>query len=109
MKTYFGLLLFLLAGCANTTPPRVTAEMAARNTNERVTVAQLQHGRVLFASRCIECHTLPPIGAHNESEWPRLINTMANRASLNCQEREAVLAYILAVRQMERSYPVDYF
>lgn len=61
-------------------------------------MAQLQHGRTLFASRCIECHALPAVTAHNASEWPRLIDEMAERASLKLTEREAVLAYVLAAR-----------
>ena len=95
------ILLFLVAGCASTMPPPVTPEMAARNPSKKLTVEQLEHGRRLFASRCIECHTLPPVNAHAESEWPGLIGWMAKRASLKPDEREAVIAYILAARAQE--------
>ena len=95
------VLLFLLAGCADTTPPAVTPELAARASSKTLTVAQLQHGRRLFASRCIECHTLPVVNAHEKTEWPCLVDWMAKRASLKREERDAVLAYILAARAQQ--------
>jgi mono/diheme cytochrome c family protein len=72
--------------------------MAQTSRAKSTTVTQLEHGRVLFASRCIECHVLPPVTAHNETEWPHLVNAMASRASLKPAEKEAVIAYILAAR-----------
>jgi mono/diheme cytochrome c family protein len=90
--------LFLLAGCSATSPPEVTPKMARASSHGPATVGQLQHGRVLFASRCIECHTLPPIARYTDSQWPHLVNAMAGRASLKPEEREAVLSYILAAR-----------
>jgi mono/diheme cytochrome c family protein len=92
---------FLLAGCTATVPPPVTPEMARTSGAKPTTVTQLQHGRILFASRCIECHTLPPVTAHNDTEWPHLVNAMAGRASLKPAEKEAVLAYILAARAQQ--------
>ena len=94
--------LFLIVGCSTTFPPEVTPEMARRaSARDPVTISQLQHGRVLFASRCIECHTLPPIAKHTDSEWPHLVNWMAGRASLKPAEREAILTYILAARAQD--------
>jgi mono/diheme cytochrome c family protein len=90
--------LFLLAGCSATAPPEVTPEMARASSHGSATVDQLRHGRVLFASHCIECHTLPPIARYTGSQWPHLVDAMAGRASLKPEEREAVLSYILATR-----------
>jgi mono/diheme cytochrome c family protein len=99
MKGYFALcFLFLLVSCVGTNPPVVTPAMARASSSPTVAMAQLQQGRTLFGSRCIECHTLPPITAHTASEWPHLINEMAARANLKPNEREAVLAYVLAAR-----------
>jgi hypothetical protein len=92
------ILLFLLAGCENTVPPTVTPQMVAQSPNRNLTIAQLQHGRRLFASRCIECHTLPSVNAHHQSEWPCLVDWMAKRASLKPEEREAMIAYLVAAR-----------
>jgi mono/diheme cytochrome c family protein len=87
-------------GCEsiNFTPPPVTLQMASVGGAQHVDLATLRQGRALFASRCIECHTLPSVASHTAAEWPRLIDEMAGRASLNPSERNAVLAYILAVR-----------
>lgn len=60
--------------------------------------AKLQHGRKLFVRRCIECHTLPPIWKYSREDWPQIVNDMSHRASLNPEERDAVIAYILAAR-----------
>ena len=79
-------------------PPPVTAELARTGARQHVEIATLREGRVLFVSRCIECHTLPAVSSHSAQEWPRLIDEMAGRANLKPTEREAVLAYILAVR-----------
>lgn len=77
--------------------------MAGKSANQPITVAQLERGRILFASRCIECHTLPPVSRHNDVEWPHLVNAMAGRASLKPAEKEAIIAYILAARAKEGS------
>ena len=92
-------LVCLFASCVNSTPPVVTPEMAAgKNADRTVAMAKLQHGRILFASRCIECHTLPPVNAHDATEWPCLVGWMAKRASLKPDEREAMIAYLVAAR-----------
>ncbi len=79
-------------------PPAVTQELARTSGNKGVTVGQLEAGRRFFVSRCIECHTLPVASRFTESEWPCIVYEMGNRAALKPTEREAVLAYILAIR-----------
>ena len=88
----------LLVSCSTTAPPEVTPQLGRANSNQNVSQAQLQQGRTLFVSRCIECHTLPPVAAHTAAQWPSLIKEMADRASLKPAERSAILAYILAAR-----------
>jgi hypothetical protein len=95
-------IVCLFAGCeliSYAPPPPVTSQMMAKvGTKQHVDLATLREGRSLFVSRCIECHTLPPVASHTAVEWPRLIDEMAGRASLKPSERNAVLAYILAAR-----------
>jgi hypothetical protein len=94
----FVLSVGLLVGCkANDyyRPPAVTGQMARP---PEVDLTTLQKGRSLFAHRCIECHTLPPVWHYRVKDWPLIINSMAHRASLKPTERDAILAYILAVR-----------
>jgi hypothetical protein len=104
MKRLF-LVLLLLAGCETSNyAPQVTSQVskAQSRTKRDVDLAQLEHGRTLFVHRCIECHTLPPIWKYSREDWPQIVNDMSHRASLKPAEREAVIAYILAVRATEQ-------
>jgi mono/diheme cytochrome c family protein len=91
----------LLTGCetSNYAPP-VTPAMA-RSTSHVKQDVDLKRGRTLFVHRCIECHTLPAIWKYSDEDWPKIVNSMSHRASLSSAEREAVIAYILAVRKQE--------
>jgi hypothetical protein len=95
----FVVLVCLLASCKliNYVPP-VTSQMAAATKRQHADLAMLSQGRTLFAHRCIECHTLPPLWHYRTDDWPDIVNNMSHRASLKPAEREAIVAYILAVR-----------
>ncbi len=94
-----------LLGCetSNYVPP-VTSAMTGTGLRAKqgMNSATLERGRTLFAHRCIECHTLPPMWKYSREDWPQIVNDMSHRASLKPEEREAVIAYILAVRKNER-------
>ena len=96
MRSSFVVLWFgLLTSCQWTryyTPPPAIAP-------QDIDLAVVQKGRRLFAQRCIECHTLPPIWRYDTEEWPRIVNAMAHRAALKPAEREAILAYIRGIRE----------
>jgi hypothetical protein len=103
---------YALIGCetSNYAPP-VTQQMVPRTSRRqhidssaslRTSLAELEHGRNLFVHRCIECHTLPPMWKYSRGDWPQIVNDMSHRASLKPEERDAVVAYILAVRSSER-------
>jgi mono/diheme cytochrome c family protein len=62
----------------------------------QVHLATLQQGRTIFVSRCIECHTLPPISSRTTMEWPKAVDKMATRASLKPAERQALIDYLQA-------------
>lgn len=93
------VLACLSASCelSNYIPP-VTAQMATASNGRRVDAAMLNKGRTLLARRCIECHTLPPLWHYTAEDWPEIVDTMAHRSSLKPAEREAIVAYIRAVR-----------
>lgn len=92
----------LLASCelTNYVPP-VTSQMATARKGQHVDLAMLREGRTLFVHCCIECHTLPALWRYNTEDWPEIVNSMSHRASLKPAEREAIVAYILAVRSAE--------
>ena len=105
MRTLLSLATALLfCGCEAAPyylPPLSTAEMARRQTDVDADLALLQKGRVLFAHRCIQCHTLPSVWYYRAEDWPLIVNSMAHRASLKPAEREAIVAYVLAVRAQQ--------
>jgi hypothetical protein len=96
------VLACVLASCqlTNDVPP-VTSQMATARKGQSVNLAMLHEGRTLFAHRCIECHTLPVVWRYSSKDWPDIVDSMSKRASLKPAEREAIIAYIIAVRLAE--------
>jgi len=96
------VLACVLASCqlTNYVPP-VTPQMATARKGQSVNLAMLHEGRTLFAHRCIECHTLPVVWRYSSKDWPDIVDSMSKRASLKPAEREAIIAYIIAVRLAE--------
>ena len=99
---YLSILLacIVLIGCESDrfAPPVVTSQMTTARKGRQVDLANLREGRRLFAHRCIECHTLPNIWYYGREEWPGIVDSMAHRASLKPEEREAIVAFIIAAR-----------
>ena len=96
------MLACVLASCqlTNYVPP-VTSQMATARKGQSVNLAMLHEGRTLFAHRCIECHTLPVVWRYSSKDWPDIVDSMSQRASLKPAEREAIIAYIIAARLAE--------
>jgi hypothetical protein len=84
--------------------PSVTPAMtrSTSRTKQNADAMRLDRGRNLFVHRCIECHTLPAMWKYSREDWPKIVNDMSHRASLKPTERDAIVAYILAVRANER-------
>lgn len=101
-KLFIAALILVSCESTNYVPP-VTPQMAARSSpRQDVDLLKLREGRTLFVHRCIECHTLPAVWRYGAQDWPEIVNSMSHRASLKPAEREAVIAYILAVRATDR-------
>jgi len=101
MKRLF-LIAIVFVGCetANYVPPVTPAMVSAIPSKQPVAAQTLDRGRTLFVHRCIECHTLPPMWKYAREDWPQIVNDMSHRTSLKPEEREAIIAYILAARKM---------
>ena len=99
----FVVLACLLLSCEsiNYVPP-ATSRMATPKKGQHVDLAMLREGRTLFVHRCIECHTLPPLWHYRIEDWPEIVDSMSHRASLKPAERDAVIAYTIAVRATEQ-------
>jgi hypothetical protein len=104
MRKILALLVVVacLVACEsiNHVPP-VTPQMAAVTKGRPVDIALLQKGRTLLVHRCIECHTLPPLWHYKVEDWPAIVNSMSHRASLKPADRDAIVAYIIAVRSQK--------
>ena len=91
-------VLFLGCQAATVNPVPLNAEVIRSGSRMRVSETTLREGRRLFASRCIECHTLPVAWHYTDAEWPRLVHDMAHRSSLKNGDEQAIVAYIRAIR-----------
>jgi hypothetical protein len=108
MKRLIVLLMILIsglfclvdfAGCQSEGGPApMTPEVVRAGVHAHIDEQTLRKGRILFVSRCIECHTLPVVAHHSPTAWPYIVDHMAKRADLKPAEREAIVAYVLAVR-----------
>lgn len=102
LSIFAAFLICVFLGCETANyAPTVNKEMVMASHRRDVDPATLNRGRSLFVHRCIECHTLPAIWKYSREDWPKIVNDMSRRASLNPQEREAVIAYILAARSQQ--------
>ena len=91
------LITLFIVSCANfAPPPAVSPAVIANARPDHVDAKQLQNGRRLFVSRCLECHTLPRITKYNREQWPHLVSRMSGRANLSASEQAAIVAYLRA-------------
>ncbi|HEY4240609.1 MAG TPA: hypothetical protein VGM88_12395 [Kofleriaceae bacterium] len=90
------ILIALVAGCAPSTPPPVTATDAART---KVSLAELEAGRTLVIKRCGSCHGTPSPRAHTAHDWPHELDEMSARANLSPAERRSIEQYLVALAQ----------
>src|SRR5438128_465618 len=92
------MLILALPGCAfdKFTPPAVSPTLIANARPDHADAPTLSHGRALFVSRCLECHTLPSVTKHSSAEWPHLVSRMASRANLSASDQKAITVYLRA-------------
>jgi hypothetical protein len=91
------IVILFIVSCANfAPPPAITPALIANARPDHVDAEQLQNGHRLFVSRCLECHTLPPVTKYSRDEWPYLVSRMSNRANLSASDQSAIIAYLRA-------------
>jgi hypothetical protein len=63
----------------------------------------LADGRQLFVGSCGKggfCHKLPTPKSRSEEQWPLILDRMAKKAKLDDDQKELVLGFVLAVRDL---------
>ena len=63
-------------------------------------MATLEAGRHTFATQCTACHNAHPLGKYPAAEWRRIVAEMSPRAKLDAGQEQALLAYLLAAREV---------
>jgi hypothetical protein len=69
------------------------------------TQASLEEGRELFVTHCHRCHVLPTPKSRTVEKWHKIIIKMAKKAKLDDAQRDTVLRFILAVRDLPAPAP----
>jgi hypothetical protein len=87
------LSLLFLIGCAPP-PPHATAVDAERGN---VALGELQEGRTLLIRKCGGCHRTPLPTEHTSTEWPTMIDEMAERSKLDAQQRKRIERYLVVM------------
>ena len=75
--------------------------MAARSGRD---VADLEAGRRLYGGRCGGCHALDAPTRFGPDRWRSIVDEMAPRAKMTAPEKEALLAYLLAARDLPQQW-----
>ena len=91
------VIILFIVSCANfAPPPAVSPALISNARSDHVDAEQLQNGRRLFVSRCLECHTLPRVTKYTREQWPHLVSRMSGRANLSASDQEAITFYLRA-------------
>src|SRR3954466_10288327 len=94
------ICVVLLASCETSSkcaPPVNAAFLQASHRKDSDSRA-LEAGRTIFVNRCIACHALPNVAAHEPTRIPGIVAVMSHRAHLTPEQKELVTKYLLAVR-----------
>lgn len=93
--------LLVLAGCMSLEQmaPSVEGGALASALPTDVTEATAARGRVIYLTKCIDCHGARPIGDYSQAEWDAILPKMHLKAKLTTEEAAEVDAYIRAARR----------
>ncbi len=96
-----GAILLGMVGC-HTVSVEQLAPPVDQITVDPSNVGQYQRGREIYVSRCAKCHAVKPVNAFAAQDWAgRIMPKMAKKAKLTPEEKETVLAYVLAARESQ--------
>jgi cytochrome c5 len=89
----------LLAACAHSRAPKVTAadEARAQARWPGITAAELDRGRSLFVGHCGTCHLPPKPTDFSPDEWPGHVADMRERAGVSVDEQALIERYVVTM------------
>jgi cytochrome c1 len=80
-------------------PPGDEELTAIKGQFPGITMVKLNEGHELYTNTaCVSCHNAKSIYRRDVAEWKDIIDDMSVRAKLNTSEKEAVYAYVLAMK-----------
>jgi len=102
-KAYFNTALTLLAitlvvSCAKKSTPAATSTSNESSVVSKTVINEndITAGHQIFEQNCNKCHRLFSPNEFKEKRWVRIIDEMAPKAKLNDNEKQKVLAYVVA-------------
>jgi hypothetical protein len=88
------VVIVLVAACARRSPPVATTIDAERGNVE---LAQLEEGRKLLIRKCTNCHRVPLPSEHTPAQWPKLVDDMAERSSIDGAQHKLIEQYLVTM------------
>ena len=88
----------VIAGCVSTlegVAPPVNAAMIEVARNEGSDAEALDRGRLIYITRCAQCHSVLPVGQYSRQEWDRILPDMAQRTRLDGNQAAELRAYVM--------------
>lgn len=89
--------LLFAAGCASMEQIAPPVSRISTSANS----PQLAFGRELYLGKCTACHTAEPVARYSATRWPGIIREMSIESKFTPAQEQAVLAYVLAARQVQ--------
>lgn len=96
----FAVILLTISGCETVEKLAPTVDSLVLNSHEMTgssSLQTLQRGRILYITKCANCHSPERVTRYSYDHWERIIPDMAERTKLNQQETNDLRSYINAV------------
>jgi cytochrome c5 len=99
--SYNAILAFIaisiVVSCAKkSTPSSITSTESSVVSKTVVNENDIAAGHQIFDQNCGKCHRIYTPQEFKEKRWVRIIDEMAPKARLNDNEKQKVLAYVVA-------------
>jgi hypothetical protein len=92
------LAITLIVSCAKKSTPASTTTSSESSVVSKTVINEndITAGHQIFEQNCDKCHRLFSPNEFKEKRWVRILDEMAPKAKLNVNEKQKVLAYVVA-------------